>query len=349
MRLAFDGHNDVLLRLHEHAAPDRQFLDGSGNQHLSLARAREGGFAAGIFAMCSPSPDAPAGPEDIPMDGGAWEVPEIAPIPHEDAVQTTLALMARAIRIARLSDGAVEIVRDVAGLDRCRREGTLGMLLHIEGAEAIGPDLDALEVFYAAGLRSVGIVWSRPNVFAHGVPYRFPASPDIGPGLTEAGARLVRKCNDLGVLVDVSHLNEAGFWDVAGLAASPFVASHSGVHALCPLSRSLTDAQLRALADAGGLVGIIFDTLSTRRDGRSNPATPLSTIVEHVRYVADLIGVDHVALGSDFDGAAMPLELADASRLPRLFEALAAAGFTDEELDRIAWDNWRRVLGEVLH
>ena len=124
--------------------------------------------------------------------------------------------------------------------------------MHLEGAEAIDPDLEAARpAWHGRGLRSLGPVWSRANVFAHGVPFRFPSSPDVGPGLTDAGAALVAACAELGILVDLSHLNEAGFWDVARLEPGPLVASHSGAHALCPASRNLTDRQLDAIGASG--------------------------------------------------------------------------------------------------
>jgi membrane dipeptidase len=218
------------------------------------------------------------------------------------------------------------------------------MVLHIEGAEPIDVDLVALEAWHAAGVRSIGLVWSRPNAFGHGVPFRFPSSPDTGPGLTDAGRALVRRCAQLGMLVDVSHLNAAGFADVARLGAAPLVASHSACHALCPASRNLTDEQLREIGRSGGLVGIVFAVPFIRADGHDDPATPLSTLAAHVRHAAQVAGVDHVALGSDFDGATMPAAIADVAALPRLLDALRDAGFSAAEVEQIAWGNWRRVL-----
>ena len=217
-------------------------------------------------------------------------------------------------------------------------------VLHLEGAEAIDPGLEALDTWYAAGLRSLGPVWSRPNAFAHGVPFIFPASPDTGPGLTQAGERLVHRCAELGILVDLSHLNEAGFWGVARLDLGPLVATHSGVHALSKASRNLNDEQLDAIGSTGGLVGIVFAVAFLREDFAESPDTPLELIAAHARYVADRIGVEHVALGSDFDGTMIPAPLGDCAGMPRLLEALAEAGFTRTELEAIAWRNWRRVL-----
>src|SRR5207248_7858657 len=136
--------------------------------------------------------------------------------------------------------------------------GTFAAILHFEGAEAIDADLNALEVFYQAGLRSIGIVWSRPNDFAQGVPFREGTSPDTGPGLTDAGRELVRACNRLGIMLDLSHLNEQGFWDVARLSEAPLVATHSNVHAITPSTRNLTDDQLKAIKDSEGIVGLNF-------------------------------------------------------------------------------------------
>jgi membrane dipeptidase len=125
------------------------------------------------------------------------------------------------------------------------------------------------------------------------------------------------------------------------------VASHSGVHALCPSTRNLTDDQLDLIGSCGGLVGVVCEVSALRADGHDDPETPLARIAEHAAYVAERIGVEHVGLGSDFDGARMPAGLPDASAFPALLDALGGAGFNDAELDLIAHGNWRRVLAAV--
>jgi membrane dipeptidase len=217
-------------------------------------------------------------------------------------------------------------------------------VLHLEGAEAIDPDLESLDLWYQAGLRSLGPVWSRANAFGWGVPFISPSSPDIGPGLTATGRALIERCAELGILVDVSHLNEAGFWDLARLGIGPLVASHSGAHAVSATSRNLTDAQLDAIGGSGGIVGIVFATSFLRPDFADDPDTPIELIARHARYVAERIGVEHVALGSDFDGAVVPSSVGGADGLPRVLEALRGDGFSEREIDAIAWGNWRRVL-----
>ena len=240
-------------------------------------------------------------------------------------------------------------MREAADLDGVRARlvgGTRGLaaVLHLEGAEPIGPGLEELEVLHAAGMRSLGLVWSRPNAFATGVPFGFPGSPDQGPGLSDAGRELVRACSELRILIDLSHLNARGFWDVAELSPAPLVASHSGAHALCPSPRNLDDDQLRAIGASGGLVGINFHVGFLRADGADDADTPLSTIAAHAAHVAELAGVDAVALGSDFDGATMPAPLGDVTGLPALLDALRAAGFAEADLVKVAHGNWRRVL-----
>jgi membrane dipeptidase len=218
------------------------------------------------------------------------------------------------------------------------------MVLHLEGAEAVRPDLSNLEALYAGGIRSIGIVWSRPNAFGEGVPFRHPGHPDTGPGLTTAGRLLVDACNERGILVDVAHLNEKGFWDVATRSRAPIVCTHGAVHALCPSARNLTDRQLDAVGASGGVVGITLGVQDLRTDGRSDADTPLETVTRHYAYVAERIGTDRLAIGTDFDGATVPAAIGGADGLQRLIEALRARGFDAEEIRRIAWGNWFRIL-----
>jgi membrane dipeptidase len=313
-----DGHNDLVLHRWR----------GEPTVHLDLDAARDAGFAGGFFALYVPSPrvdDPPESPYSMPTpDPISFEA--AAPIADE-LYETLCALpVARATSVDDFEPGRVTAI------------------VHLEGAEAIAPDLSNLEEWYARGLRSIGLVWSRPNAFAEGVPFRFPASPDTGPGLTGAGRELVRACNRLGILVDLSHLNEAGFWDVASLSEAPLVATHSNAHALCASTRNLTDEQLLAVRDSGGIVGVNFAVSFLRDDGRNDPATPMAEIVRHVDYLVALMGIDHVGFGSDFDGCVVSEELGDATGLPKLVDALRASGHDDAALAKLTHENWLRVL-----
>ena len=333
----FDGHNDALTR-------DDYDRIASGREagHLDLPRMRKGGVRGGIFAVFT------GGSRNheqlVPREDGVKEFEYSAPVDHVIAAAHAAAAAGRLLALERA--GHVRVARGIADLDRARDgDGPPVAVLHLEGAEAIDPGLESLELWHRAGLRSLGPVWSRSNAFAWGVPFIFPSSPDIGPGLTSAGRALVRRCAELGILVDVSHLNEAGFWDLARMEAGPLVASHSGAHSLSAASRNLTDPQLDAIGASGGLVGIVFATEFLRGDFGDDPDTPIGLIARHARYVAYRIGTEHVALGSDFDGATIPEALGGVAGMPLVLDALRQEGFSEAEVEAIAWDNWRRVLG----
>jgi membrane dipeptidase len=332
----FDGHNDALTR-EDHAG----IVTGRPGGHLDLPRMLKGGVRGAIFAVFTPSAEERW--EPVTRDDGVLEFELAEPVSHPVAAAFAASAAGRLAALER--DGQVRIARRVADLDAALIDGgPPAAVLHLEGAEAIDPGLESLELWYAAGLRSLGPVWSRPNAFAHGVPFISPSSPDTGPGLSPAGQALVRRCAELGVLVDLSHLNEAGFWDVLHADVGPLVASHSAAHTLCPTSRNLTDHQLDAIGASGGLVGIVFACPFLRPDFADDADTPLGLIAEHAAYVAERIGVEHVGLGSDFDGATIPAALGDVAGVPRLLAALADTGFREEEIAAIAWGNWRRVL-----
>jgi membrane dipeptidase len=295
----------------------------------------------GIFAVFVQSRRSRRTP--VPRADGVLEFELASPISPQRAAAEATAAAGRLMAWERA--GHVRVAREIGDLDLAfSDDGPPAAVLHLEGAEAIGTSLESLELWHAAGLRSLGPVWSRPNAFAQGVPFVSPSSPDTGPGLTDAGRALARRCAELGIVIDLSHLNEAGFWDIARLDVGPLVASHSAAHAICPTSRNLTDAQLDAIGSSGGLVWIVFACPFLRPDFADDPDTPIGLIAQHARYVADRIGPEHVALGSDFDGATIPRELAGAAGLPALIEALSGVGFSSDELQAIAWGNWRRVL-----
>ncbi len=340
-----DGHNDALLALARDPERPNSLLERSARGHLDLPRAADGGFAGGFFALFTPSGRS-QGPRRREA-GASYELP-FPPTPSALRAQRfTGALAARLFRDERASAGRLEVVRSVAGLRSCLERGVLAVILHIEGAEAIDPAFDALEILYQTGLRSLGLVWSRPNAFGHGVPFKFPSSPDTGPGLTDAGKALVRACNELGVLIDLSHLNEQGFRDVARLSAAPLVATHSNAHALCPSARNLTDEQLHAIRDSGGMVGVNFAVSMLRPDGRPDPETPLEVLVRHFDHLIEQLGEDHVGFGSDFDGTIVPGAIKDVTGLPRLLEALRSAGYDQPLLEKLAFANWLRVLART--
>jgi membrane dipeptidase len=199
-----------------------------------------------------------------------------------------------------------------------------------------------LRLSYALGLRSLGLVWSRSNIFAEGV-----GDNDRGRGLTYLGKELIRRCSDMGILVDVSHLNVAGFWDVIETSPVPIVASHSNARAICNHERNLDDDQIRALAENGGLMGINFARQFIVEGAKTGEDVPLSAMIDHVDHIVDLVGIEHVALGSDYDGASMPADLHDAAQTPKLIQAMRDRGYDDAAIHKFGRDNWLRVLKAV--
>ncbi|MDR5651700.1 dipeptidase [Ruixingdingia sedimenti] len=341
-RPVFDGHNDLLLHLWQAGdATGRGFFEGRAG-HIDLARCRAGGMAGGFFAIWVP------GQHGLP-DAGAGLPPAFPPLGPDRARVVTLAMAGILVRMARARPDAIRLCTTAAQVEAARAAGAIGAVMHLEGAEAIGPDLAELEVLHAAGLRSIGPVWSRDNIFGQGVPFRFPSGPDIGGGLTEAGKRLVAECDRLGIMIDLSHLNEAGFWDVAAISDRPLVATHSCVHALCPSARNLTDRQLDAIAERGGVVGLNFAVQFLRPDGARDPDTAPDLLARHLAHLVDRLGEGGVALGSDYDGALTPRAVGGAEGLPVVIAAMRAAGFGEALVNRICWENWlglvRRVIG----
>lgn len=346
----FDGHNDTILSLNK---TGRLFFERSEEGHIDLPRARQGGLGGGFFAVYLRDPvmeekeKAGSGSVDAAVNIYADESTWPEPMSLEYAQPKALGLLGQLLRMERESDGQVRIVRTAAELQRCLDSGIFAMLLHFEGAEPLDPEGLALEVFHAAGLRSVGLTHSRRNRFATGVPFKFPHSPDTGDGLTDAGKALVRMLNRRRVMIDLSHITERGFWDVAAISDAPLVATHSNAHALSPSPRNLTDRQMDAIRDTRGVAGLNFHVGFLRQDGERNPDTPIARMVEHIDYMAGRMGIDCVALGSDFDGATMPQELKDAGGLPGLMRALQDRGYSRDDLGKIAHGNWVRVLRDT--
>jgi membrane dipeptidase len=345
----FDGHNDTLQMMYLPEANKRPFLAETDSGHIDLPRAKRGGLGGGFFSIFVPHPGQnrqgtpPGDPEGTPAPRTMNTKPVDFSYAHRLAkkgIESFFALEAASSREFR-------VVRKLEEIHTALEQDALSAIIHFEGAEPLDPPLESLQRFWEEGLRSIGIVWSRENAFGYGVPFEFPGTPDVGPGLTDAGKELVRACNQLGILLDLSHLNEKGFWDVEKISKAPLVATHSCVHALCPSPRNLTDKQLDAIGASGGIVGVNFSVKFVRKDGEQNPDTPLRELVRHFCYIADRIGIDRLAIGSDFDGTTIPRDIGDVTGLPKVMAALRDGGFDEEALEKIALKNWLRVISHT--
>ncbi|SDN83391.1 membrane dipeptidase [Lutimaribacter pacificus] len=340
----FDGHNDALLRLWRGDRPATESFAAPGPGHITIPRAQAGGFGGGFFAMFAL--DQARGLDFAIFDNPPYDTP----LPPEMDRATAWSVIEGQARIAQELDkaGQVWLCKSGAELRRAWNAGDpMAMILHLEGAECIGPDLEGLDTLYDLGLRSVGPVWSRPTAFAHGVPFRYPSDGDTGPGLTDAGRALVRECVARRMVVDCSHMTMKGFYDVAGEGAA-LVATHSNAHAVSPSARNLTDDQLRAIGETGGMAGLNFGTVFLRPDGRRDAAGALDHAIAHLDRMIEMAGEDHVGLGSDFDGAPMPEGLDSAADLPVLVRRMLDAGYGDALIVKLCHENWLRFLERTL-
>jgi len=313
-----DGHEDFVTAI---PRQKRDFLTESTEGHVDWPRAQKGGLGGTFVSIFLNDRKA-----------------------EQNAVGYAMEELNDYLRIGDRSGGEVRVVRTAPELDAALEAGAFAGILHFEGADPISRSLKELRVFYETGLRSIGLVWSRSTIFAEGVRFegRQPTT-----GLTDAGLELVAECGRLGVVVDVSHLSPEGFWDLVRVTERPFVATHSCVKAISPHVRNLDDAQIRAIADKDGTIGINFATAFLRPDMERNADVPLELVVRHFEHVIDLVGDRHVSFGSDYDGADVPRELSDATRLPVLLRAFERRGWSDDRIERVANGNFRRVLGAV--
>ena len=248
----------------------------------------------------------------------------------------------------------IEKAYTYADILRNKEAGKISAILTMEDAAPIGSDLSRLDEFYKLGVRMICLTWNYENALAfpnrhHLLPDGKPddRTPNTETGLTELGKEAVKKMNKLGIAVDVSHLSDKGFYDVLEVSDKPIVASHSNARAMAPHIRNLTDDMLYRLAENGGIAGMNYATYFLHEDKELGRQT-VPQLVRHIKYIKDKIGIDHIALGSDFDGISPDLELNSADKLPLLVEALSKAGFLDHEIEKITSENALRVFRACL-
>lgn len=341
--VVFDGHNDLLTRLwlSDQADPLQAFIHEQLSGQLDLKRCQQAGFVGGMFAIfLPPFTYVKQHHPDKLVDKNTEDFTQ------QQIEQICLAQLELAQQMVQSSE-QIQLCTSVQQIQDCRTQGQLAVVLHMEGAEALQDNPDLLDVFYQAGLRSIGPLWNRVSQFGHGLNARFPHSPDTGAGLTIAGKALLRRCAEKKMVVDVSHMNERAFWDTVDILQQPIVATHSNAHALCPQARNLTDPQLKAIAESGGMVGVNFDVAFLRADGQRNADTPLELILDHLEYIMDRLGEDHIGFGSDFDGALISTELQDVTGLAQLIAAMQQRHYSKELIEKICWGNWLNVLNRI--
>ena len=239
------------------------------------------------------------------------------------------------------NSGEIAFVRSASAFEKNLRHGKISAILTVEEGGVCGSNLERLYILYEMGVRLITLTWNFENALG------FPNSDDaevMAMGLKPFGMAFIEEMNRLGIIIDVSHLSEGGFWDVARHSKKPFVASHSNARHVRNSRRNLTDAQLRVLAEKGGVTGINFYHQFLGEDGTGS----ISQMMSHIKHIKKVAGVDVLAVGSDFDGFDGPCEIENSAQLLKLTDALESAGFTQEEVDKICYKNALRVIRDVL-
>jgi membrane dipeptidase len=251
-------------------------------------------------------------------------------------------------QVLRLLDYATEAFREDAGtivirtrrdLERCLATEALGAVLTVEGGEPLEGEIRILRTLYRLGVRGLGLTWNNRNELADGV-----AEGQTGGGLTRFGRQVLLEMNRLGMFIDVSHLSEAGFWDVIELSSAPVIASHSNCSAVWNHPRNLTDRQIKAVAELKGVVGVNLVPQFVGPQGAGHNA-----LIEHVDHICSLVGDEYVGFGSDFDGTEnLICGVNDVTDFPDLVAGLRNRGYSEESVARICGRNCLRVLEAVL-
>lgn len=314
--IVFDGHCDTLLSALN--AP-RPILERSTCGHADLPRLHEGGVTAQVFALF-------AKPPALGGTAPTWEALRMLDVFYQ-ALESSSDLL---------------LATSAADVRRAKAEDRLAGVIGLEGAEALRGDLGVLRMLYRLGLRNLGLTWSVRNEAGDGVD-----EARTGGGLTGFGMRLVQEANRLGIMLDVAHLAPAGVRDVLALSEAPVVASHANARAICDHPRNLTDEQLEGIAASAGVVGVTFVPafVSTERERQT-----VAGLLDHVDHMVRVMGVDHVGLGSDFDGYDNgDLQgLSDATALPVITQELVVRGYSEESIRKILGENWLRVFEKVV-
>ncbi len=303
-----DLHNDVILEVQAHK---RDIATRSPVGHSDLPRLREGGVDVQVFALF------------------------VHPKEAERGYARVTELLDAFDRLAAAHSGMLGLATSVAEIARLEATGRLAVVLAVENASALDGNPDRVEILYRRGVRMMGLTWNNSNGLADGTMEMHHG------GLTALGRQVLARMQKLGMVVDVSHLSEQSFWNVLDATRGPIVATHSNAAGLTPHPRNLTDEQLRAVARRGGVVGVNF--YPTFTGGAS-----LARILDHLEYLMNVMGADHVALGSDFDGFTGRVnDLEDVSRLPSLTAGLLARGYDAQAVKKILGGNALRVFRDM--
>ncbi len=313
----FDAHVDTLLLLEE--GQEGQDLGKLTNSHLNLAKMQKANLGAVFFAIYVPR-----------------------------RYQNGLLLHKAMKMVDVFWQNMEQYHQDFHPLlwqEDCKilleKTNKIGSLLSIEGGEVLEGNVANLRNFYRLGVRAMTLTWNNRNQLADGV-----GEGEFASGITAFGYEIIAEMNRLGMLIDVSHLAEKGFWDVVRASKVPIIASHSNAAALCQHRRNLTDKQIMAIADSGGVIGVNFCPAFVCNSPKD---ATIDRVVDHILYLVNLAGTNGVAIGSDFDGiATTPHGLENVEKLPQLIPKLKKRGLSTANIEAVMGKNLLRVVSQTL-
>lgn len=308
-----DLHCDTILRLMEAGQTGGLY---QSSLSVDIKKLQAGGAQAQFFAMFI----------NLATDG--------------DPLERALAMIDRFYCELEVNSSHIALARNYEELQHNRAQDKLSAFLTIEEGGALKGEVSHLRNFYRLGVRLITLTWNYPNEL--GYPNGSPECQNCG--LTPVGREVVAEMERLGMLIDVSHLSDRGFYDVAQLTHKPFVASHSNARAITGHPRNLTDEMIKLLAEKGGVMGLNFEKSFLG----SAPVSRIDDMVLHLKHILKVGGEEVMALGSDFDGIAPGLELAHAGEINKLVQALETAGFSQAQIEKLCWGNALRVIRETL-
>ena len=326
-----DLHCDTVLGLLEKEEQGNIVNSYKNNLNIDIEKLRQGDYLLQCFALFT--------------DRKINPVPEIQ----------TLRLMDRYHRMLEENKEYIAPVYTFSDIEKNYKEGKISAILTLEDGGVVFSNLAMLRNYYRLGVRMITLTWNYengigyPNVasntFANYKKVDTSQQIDTVHGLTEFGKKYIQEMERLGIIIDVSHLSDAGFWDVVNLCHKPFVASHSNARSVCEVARNMSDDMILALKEKGGVMGINFcsDFLA-----KESETSYIEDMVKHILYIKDLAGIDVIALGTDFDGICCKLEIENCSQIQKLNKALVQAGLTEEEIEKIYYKNALRVFKEVM-
>ncbi len=286
----------------------------SNSAHFDLKRAREAGIIIQFFALFTNSVDQSTSLRNILLQIEKFHC-ELA-----------------------LNEAYLYLITNYADIEKNQLNDKIGAVLHLEGAEAIGKDLELLRLMHKLGLRSMGLTWNNRNLLADGI-----GEGDEAGGLSKLGKQVLKEMEQLGMLLDLSHISEPAYFEVFDYYDKPIMVTHSNARQLCSHKRNLTDRQLQVLAQNDGVVGVNQVSFFTSSDAGAD----INKLIDHIKYIADKVGIRHVALGSDFDGADSII-MSGVEEYKSWTELLLNCGFLPPEIEMILHQNAGRVIKRVL-